>query len=464
MGSAQSYMSSEAAITALVVAGAVGLGYKQITSSSGTPASPTPAGTPAEGSGSTSKKGKKKQKKSAAAGDTSETLTASQSQSVPPARVVAFPEVIPGQFDEPPIPNSTDAFSTPEPGTSSKSKKPKKKSKGKQAAAVADAGVSQATPVVPQELASDSSATLSKSKAKKRQSAAQQQRQQTQKSSVPSASSSQLSRPLQQSTASLDTDGSWTRVGSHRHATDADSSAPSGEVDPATSDAGITTSVTGNSSPVRERREESTGTEGEGEGEGDDNDSFLLSVNTGSHRSSGDNRRTLAEKLLPKPRKTGVDDMLETSDFPTIARVMRVKPRPDEKPASGFSWGDYEDVRVVTDGGENDADGEDDGWGVVTSKRSKRTTSSSATPSSSTHVQKAPETTTKKQRQNAQRREQEKATKAAAELERQAKLAKHKRELEKAKMLEQYSTKSGGKAPSGGMKATLDERGKLVWE
>lgn len=64
--------------------------------------------------------------------------------------------------------------------------------------------------------------------------------------------------------------------------------------------------------------------------------------------------------------------MLETSDFPMLSRVMRVQPLPDEKPASGFSWGDYEDVRVVTDGGENDADGEDDGWGVVTSKRSSK--------------------------------------------------------------------------------------------
>jgi hypothetical protein len=61
--------------------------------------------------------------------------------------------------------------------------------------------------------------------------------------------------------------------------------------------------------------------------------------------------------------------MLETPDYPTLARVIRVQPLPDEKPASGFSWGDYEDVRVTTDGGENDADGEDDGWGVVRTRR-----------------------------------------------------------------------------------------------
>jgi len=37
---------------------------------------------------------------------------------------------------------------------------------------------------------------------------------------------------------------------------------------------------------------------------------------------------------------------------------MRVQPRPDEKPADGFSWGDYEDVREA--GAEADAD--DEGW------------------------------------------------------------------------------------------------------
>lgn len=63
--------------------------------------------------------------------------------------------------------------------------------------------------------------------------------------------------------------------------------------------------------------------------------------------------------------------MLETPDVPTIGRVMRVAPRPDERPAAGFSWGDYEDVdesRLTAD----DADGEDDegGW-VVKSSRPK---------------------------------------------------------------------------------------------
>ena len=73
--------------------------------------------------------------------------------------------------------------------------------------------------------------------------------------------------------------------------------------------------------------------------------------------------------------------MLETPNYPAIYRVMRVQPRPDEKPASGFSWGDYEDVRIdgaasgsgTGIGNDVDADREgdeddNDGWGVVKSR------------------------------------------------------------------------------------------------
>ena len=82
---------------------------------------------------------------------------------------------------------------------------------------------------------------------------------------------------------------------------------------------------------------------------------------------------------------------------------------------------------------------------------------------SSSQPQKSIEAASKRQRQNAQKRENQKAVKADAEAERLAVLAKHKRELEKVRMAEQLS-KSAGKTPSGGMKATVDDRGKLVWE
>jgi len=121
---------------------------------------------------------------------------------------------------------------------------------------------------------------------------------------------------------------------------------------------------------------------------------------------------------------------------------------------------------VTTDGGENDADGEDDGWGVVRSKRQKVDRASASTFTSSSHhqTQKASETMTKRQRQNAQKRENEKIAKAEAEAQRLSVLSKHKQELERTRMVEQYGGKSGGKSPSGGMKASVDERGKLVWE
>jgi len=155
--------------------------------------------------------------------------------------------------------------------------------------------------------------------------------------------------------------------------------------------------------------------------------------------------------------------MLETSDYPSLARVMRVQPRPDEKPVSGFSWADYEDVHVDDGAGAgNDADGEDDGWGVVKSKGRSRL---ERNPSSQSHSLKAAETLTKKQRQNANKREVQKAAKAEGEAQRQALLAKHNRDLERAKMAQQYSGKgSGGKTTSGGMSASVDEHGKLVWQ
>ena len=58
--------------------------------------------------------------------------------------------------------------------------------------------------------------------------------------------------------------------------------------------------------------------------------------------------------------------MLEVPDQPSAARVLRVQPSPEEQPAPGFSWADYEDVQTAA---AEDADGEDDGgWGVVKSR------------------------------------------------------------------------------------------------
>ena len=182
------------------------------------------------------------------------------------------------------------------------------------------------------------------------------------------------------STTSLDTDDSWTQVGS-RHPRQPIRVPPYGE---SQSEAGA--SQKDERSPVQNAAED------------DPHDSFLLQQSVLPSSRDVENRKTLAKKLLPRPRKPGVDEcvvtpsfsnfnhthdciiifffgsMLETSEYPNPARVIRVAPLLNENPAAGLSWADYVDVRVSTDGGENDADGEDDGWGVVTSKRPSAST------------------------------------------------------------------------------------------
>ncbi|KAL1686731.1 hypothetical protein GGG16DRAFT_96601, partial [Schizophyllum commune] len=399
MGAAQSQIPSEVVVAAAVIAGAAGVGYSLRSGGTATAESATDAGShPAP-----SKKSKKKKAGAAAASPAPEPEKAA----APEPKVVGFPDVIPGQFEaEAVVPDA------PQPQTAGKKKQKKKKGKGAAAAASgADTADSRPTTPAPAPVPSPAPPPPAPSAAPKGKKAKKQQ-----------------SKPdMSQSFAAIDTDGEWTRVESRRGK--AATGAPAGT---SASETGATSSITGTESPVAERTEE--------------------------EESESDAPKTLAEKLVPKAPKTGVEDMLETPENPSLARVMRVTPRPGEKPASGFSWGDYEDV--VVEGGGNDADGEDDGgWGVVKSR--SRKTDRPTTPASAS--QQKPETPSKRQRQNAKKREAEKEAKAQAEAERLATLAKHKRELEKARMMEQYAKGSKGKA-SGGMSATVDENGKLVWE
>ena len=39
-----------------------------------------------------------------------------------------------------------------------------------------------------------------------------------------------------------------------------------------------------------------------------------------------------------------MSSMLETPQYPEVARVMRVKPEEGQQPAAGYTWGDYEDA------------------------------------------------------------------------------------------------------------------------
>ena len=202
-------------------------------------------------------KGKKKKKATAA----KEAVPSASQPEVEPT-VVPFPAVVPGGFDAAP---------PAEPASAAKSKKKKKAKK-------ASGGGQQAA----LDAQSDSSATAPESS-----------------TPVPRPAAKRKSTPV------LDTDGPWTRVESRKRnvatqkqpseqqlqqqqtATSASASAAS-PAEPSASDAGITTSVTGTSSPVTERTE----------------DEQQQSQQLGTD----DGRRTLAERLLPKPRKTHVEE------------------------------------------------------------------------------------------------------------------------------------------------------------
>jgi hypothetical protein len=307
---------------------------------------------------------------------------------------------VPGGFDSASVADGTpDGVAVPETGTTTKPKKANKK-KGKSPAVDVQSESSSA-----EKVAAPPSSSSNKGKRQ--------------------AAGSGLKSPAL-SSMSIETDGSWTRVDSRKKGN------RGGE---ATSDAG----VTGNSSPTTERTEDEAPV-----------------INPSK-------QKTFAEKMLPKPRRTGVNDMLEESDFPSVSRVMRVTPNPDEKPAKGFTWGDYEDVNDsnASAAGGTDADREDDGWGVVRRGKPKTDRVPSQQPQGPAKVE--PKELTKKQRQNAKKREEAKAAKADAETERLAGLAKHKRELEKARVAELSKSKIG-KATSGGMSAAVDSNGRLIWE
>lgn len=217
MGLAHSYPSTETALTAVVLAGALAVGYHQYTATSGD--APRSTGSMESTETSSGRKTKKKKKKA----PEDNTLPSPPSPST--SHLARPPATIPGQFD-------ADASL---PSSNSKAKKPKKKTKQSNTDPV---------PSLPPS------------------------------TNPPAPIPTPRSWPQQQSTTSIDTDASWTRVEPRRKGGREDQ--PS-SVDLTTSDAGITSSVTGNSSPV--------------------------------DGASPDKRTTLAEKLVPKPPQTEVDEL-----------------------------------------------------------------------------------------------------------------------------------------------------------
>jgi hypothetical protein len=198
-----------------------------------------------------SKPSKKSKKKNSKQSTSVQADPSSKNKASATPIVVSFPTVLPGQFD-------AESIASDEPPAAQSKKSKKKKGKGKDKPT--SAGVSSA----------ESSTPVPQSKPKQKRSSPSDPL--TSKSTVKSA-------PLIDTV----TDGSWTRVESHNRKA---KHAAGGQLQPSLS---VTTETeTGEESPVTERTDE-------------DKD-----VRAG--KSSNENRRTLAEKLLPKPRKTAVDE------------------------------------------------------------------------------------------------------------------------------------------------------------
>lgn len=273
MGSAQSYLTSENAATtiaAILVAGVIGIGYAQVGHTAGKSSSEEP-------SPKTGKRTKQGSGSSGSQGVSTDNVDVPTSE----VQVAAFPDVIPGHFETKP------EDSSPPEAVISKSKKAKRrKAKG---AAVED---STKLMLLQSDYNSESSVQAPpKPRNSKRLSQTSQPPKHAIQESEPSSSGL-----LRTSNSSIQPEGSWTQVGSRR------SRKPSANkpqiIEPDTSDARATTSQTDDPFPIVEHTE-------------DEHDSFLLqqsALPSSSRDSDLPGRKTLAEKLLPTPRKTGVDE------------------------------------------------------------------------------------------------------------------------------------------------------------
>jgi len=274
MGSAFSFVSSGTVFTVLVVAVAFAYGYHSSQIRQPAPESELPL---LRGKSKHSSSLKKKPRKRQAVDKEVVTSTAEEDVRLPGSEpstssgvksksdgqkptVVSFPTVIPGGFG-----GDTTASAAEVDTDAGSSGKPKKKKKGKGKKVATEGSGSGAQVEEKSDVAgpAESSTVGRSASVRKRQ--------------------SQLGEA---GGAGLDNSEAWTRVESRRKPkSQPTKSDPQG----ATSDAGITTSVTGNSSPVTD---DETGPTPEPD----------------ASSTSKDNRRTLAEKLIPKPRKTGVEE------------------------------------------------------------------------------------------------------------------------------------------------------------
>ena len=275
MGAAFSLVSSTTVITVLVVS--VGFAYLFHTSQIREPSPNSILAPPKEKQSSSLKK--KPKKKQAVTKEVETSATEETEVKVPGSEpstsygvksksdeqkptVVSFPTVVPGAFG-----GDTTTSAVEQDTDAGAAAKPKKKKKGKSKKTVTEgAGSSGQIGEKSDTVGPAESSSLGRSaSSKKRQ--------------------SQLG---EEGGPGLEDSEAWTRVESRRKPKSQPSDSKGGPQD-TVSDAGITTSVTGNSSPATD-------------------DEAGPPTQPKPSSTSKDNRRTLAEKSVPKPRKTGVEE------------------------------------------------------------------------------------------------------------------------------------------------------------
>jgi hypothetical protein len=239
--------STESGVTAVVLAGVLGLSYYHFYM---TPAEDDVGATTASSTSTTSadansvKKSKKKKKKTKGLEGTRLDIPTT---TTPSSQLAHSPHTIPGQFDQEQQQQAVPMTSNP------KIKKPKKRT-----------SAAQHLPAT-NEFAPSSTTTQRSSSPPP--------------SDTPKGTTTTGVPDQEPSSQHYNTEGSWTRVVSRRkQGTDEQSI-----VDVTTSDAGLTSSVTGNSSPIEKEEEGSI--------------------------TSTDKLQTLAEKLVPKNPQTKIDEL-----------------------------------------------------------------------------------------------------------------------------------------------------------
>ncbi|KAG6875117.1 hypothetical protein C0992_005159 [Termitomyces sp. T32_za158] len=206
MGSSQSVLSQEAALTVAVIVGAVGFGYSKFGPSAATSISNTGTGAATSG-----KKGKKKKKAFAPS-----PASASESSvlSTPAPIVVPFPTVIPGSLDGTVTPEPE--FSSSDAPRATKSKKKKNKVASSATSKQLDNGSTRPSSQTESTFnASGSTPSTDKNNSTTKNARKRTTQPSTSATSSPEATTRQLKQV--QSSVSIDTDRSWTRVESHRN-------------------------------------------------------------------------------------------------------------------------------------------------------------------------------------------------------------------------------------------------------